>query len=254
LELPLSFFILSAVSILVTGISKSGFAGGLGVMNVPLMSLFVSPQFALAVMMPILIAMDMIIIWHYRNSWDRSIVLMLIPGAILGVIIGAMTFHYMNADIIKFIVGLISMILVLQFFFISKSQLMPKPSGKTIPFILGSISGFAGFIAHAGGPPVKGYLIQQKPDKTEFVATNGAFVFFINTLKCFGYTILGNMTFESMKVSLVLSPMIFIGIALGTYLHRLINPKIFTKFVYILLAMAGLKLLWDSAPSIAVMF
>ena len=73
-------------------------------MNVPLMSLFVSPQFALAVMMPILIVMDMIIIWHYRNSWDRSIVLMLIPGAILGVIIGAMTFHYMNADIIKFIV------------------------------------------------------------------------------------------------------------------------------------------------------
>lgn len=124
-------------------------------MNVPLMSLFVSPQFALAVMMPILIVMDMIIIWHYRNSWDRSIVLMLIPGAILGVIIGAMTFHFMNADIIKFIVGLISIILVVQFFFISKSQLMPKPSGKVIPFILGGISGLLALLHMLGDLPLK---------------------------------------------------------------------------------------------------
>lgn len=253
MELPLSFFILSAVAITITGISKSGFAGGLGVMNVPLMSLFISPQFALAIMMPILIVMDIIIVWHYRNSWDRSIVMMLIPGAVLGVVIGGLTFHFMDANIIKFVVGLISIILVVQFFLIAKSQIAPKKSGKIIPFVLGTVSGFAGFIAHAGGPPVKGFLIQQKPDKTEFVATNGAFVFFINTLKCAGYTILGNMTFESMKISLLLSPMLFIGIALGTYLHNLINPKAFTKFVYLLLSIAGFKLLWDSAPSIVQM-
>ena len=254
MELPLSFFFLSAVAITMTGISKSGFAGGLGVMNVPLMSLFISPQFALAIMMPILIVMDIIIVWHYRNSWDRSIVMMLIPGAVLGVIIGGLTFHFMDANLIKFAVGVISLILVVQFFFIARSQIVPKKSGKLIPFILGAVSGFAGFIAHAGGPPVKGFLIQQKPDKTEFVATNGAFVFFINMLKCVGYTILGNMTFESMKISLLLSPMLFIGIALGTYLHNLINPKVFTKFVYLLLSIAAFKLLWDSAPSIVKMF
>lgn len=254
MELPLSFFILSAVAITITGISKSGFAGGLGVMNVPLMSLFISPQFALAIMMPILIVMDIIIFWHYRKSWDRSIVMMLIPGSVLGLAIGGLTFHFMDANLIKFVVGAISIILVVQFFLIAKSQSIPKKPGKLIPFLLGTVSGFAGFIAHAGGPPVKGFLIQQKPDKTEFVATNGAFVFFTNTLKCAGYTLLGNMTFESMKVSLLLSPMLFIGIGLGTYLHNLINPKVFTKFVYMLLAIAALKLLWDSAPSIVQMF
>lgn len=222
-------------------------------MNVPLMSLFISPQFALAIMMPILIVMDVIIVWHYRNSWDKTIVMMLIPGAIFGLTIGALTFHFMDANIIKFIVGLISIILVVQYFFIAKSQISPKSSGRVLPFLLGIISGFAGFIAHAGGPPVKSYLLQEKPDKTEFVATNGAFVFFTNTLKCFGYILLGNMSFESMKYSLVLSPMIFIGVALGTYLHRLINPKVFTKFVYMLLAIAALKLLWDSAPMISSM-
>ncbi|MEP3199720.1 MAG: sulfite exporter TauE/SafE family protein [Lentilitoribacter sp.] len=253
LELPLSFFILSAVAITITGISKSGFAGGLGVMNVPLMSLFISPQFALAILMPILIVMDIIIIWHYRKAWDRSIVMMLIPGAVLGVAIGGLTFHFMDANLIKFVVGLISLILVVQFFFITKPHMTSQKSGRVIPFVLGAVSGFSGFIAHAGGPPVKGFLIQQKPDKTEFVATNGAFVFFINTLKCVGYTILGNMTFESMKISLLLSPMIFIGIALGTYLHNLINPKVFSKFVYLLLSIAGVKLLWDSVPAIVKM-
>ncbi|WP_412562653.1 hypothetical protein [Thalassobius sp. MITS945101] len=57
--LPPLFFITAALCVLLTGISKSGFAGGLGVMSVPILSLFVAPQFAGAVLMPILLLMDL---------------------------------------------------------------------------------------------------------------------------------------------------------------------------------------------------
>ncbi|MEP4194592.1 MAG: TSUP family transporter [Aliishimia sp.] len=74
MELTSAFYVVSILSILLTGISKSGFGGGLGVMSVPLMSLFVAPQFAAAVLMPILLAMDILIVWRYRRTWDRRII------------------------------------------------------------------------------------------------------------------------------------------------------------------------------------
>jgi len=64
---PLSFFVVAAAAVLLTGLSKSGFGGGLGVVSVPVLSVFVEPQFAVAVLMPLLITMDVIIVWQYRN-------------------------------------------------------------------------------------------------------------------------------------------------------------------------------------------
>ena len=67
-----AFYGVAAFSVLLTGLSKSGFGGGLGVMAVPMMSLFVTPQFAAAVMMPILLAMDVLIVWRYRRTMLSS--------------------------------------------------------------------------------------------------------------------------------------------------------------------------------------
>lgn len=254
MELPISFYIVSAIAIIVTGISKSGFAGGLGVMTVPLMSLFIAPQFAVAIMMPILIVMDVIIVWHYRKTWNGAIVLMLVPGALFGIFMGAMTFQFMDANLIKFIIGALSLIFVARYILSLGKSNEPKKTGKALPFILGSISGFAAFIAHAGGPPIKGLLLQKNLEKSEFVGTNGMYIFFMNVLKIFIYSGMGQLTAESLKTSLALSPMLFVGIAVGTYLHKIVDPKLFIKLVHVFLFAAGLKLLWDSAPHITTLF
>jgi uncharacterized membrane protein YfcA len=251
MDLPLSFYIVAGIAIIVTGISKSGFAGGLGVMNVPLLSLFITPQLALAILVPILLAMDLFVVWHYRRTWNKAIVLAIIPGAIFGIILGTMTFQFMDGDFIKFAIGILSLTFVMQFFFTRKKSEDAKPLGRILPFILGSASGFAGFIAHAAGPPVKGLLLQQRLEKSEFVGTNGYFVFGVNIMKLFAYVGLGQMSLESMKVSLTLSPIILVGIGLGTYLHKIIDPKLFIKVVYVLLTVVGLKLLWDSVPNLS---
>lgn len=254
MDLPLSFYIISAIAITVTGISKSGFAGGMGVMNVPLMSLFITPQSALAIMMPILIVMDIIIVWHYRKTWNSAIVLMLVPGALFGLALGAMTFQFMDANLIKFIIGILALLFVVRYFFSLNSSNEVKKVGKFIPFVLGATSGFCSFIAHAGGPPVKGLLLQQKLEKSEFVGTNSAFIFFVNTLKFFIYFGMGQLTIESLKTSAILSPMLFVGIAAGTYLHKIVDPQLFIRLVYIFLLIAGSKLVWDSAPNIGILY
>lgn len=249
MDLSAAFFLVAAIAVLITGISKSGFGGGLGVMSVPLMSLFIAPQFAAAILMPILLVMDIIIVWQYRARWSRPVVALLLPGALLGLAVGALMFQAMNADVIRFLVGILALFFVAQYVLRQRKVQQPQQAVAPLVFSLGAISGFASFIAHAGGPPVKGFLLRQKLEKSVFVGTNTMFFFSMNAIKTVAYGAMGQLTAESMKVSLLLSPMLVLGIGLGTLLHRFVDQNIFTKIVYGFLFLTGLRLLWDGAAS-----
>jgi uncharacterized membrane protein YfcA len=73
------FYLVAIPAVLIAGVSKSGFGGGLGVMAVPLMALALSPQAAAAIMLPILCLMDVANVWAYRKNWDRRNMMILIP-------------------------------------------------------------------------------------------------------------------------------------------------------------------------------
>ncbi|GFE48421.1 UPF0721 transmembrane protein [Roseobacter cerasinus] len=250
MDLTSSFYIVSALAVVITGISKSGFGGGLGVMSVPLMSLYIAPQVAVAILMPVLLAMDLIIVWQYRHRWNRAVVRMLLPGAGAGLILGAISFHWMSADLIRFAVGVLALVFVAQFLLAqTRGRGVGASSGATI-LALGALSGFASFVAHAGGPPVKGILLRQNMQKSVFVGTNTMFFFAMNAIKTVSYAGMGQFSTESLQVSLLLAPMLVVGIGLGLILHRVIAQTIFTRLVYGFLFLAGVKLLYDSGGAI----
>ncbi len=249
MELSPTFYVVTATAILITGISKSGFGGGLGVMSVPLMSLFIAPQFAAAILMPILLAMDIIIVWHYRARWSRKVVMVLLPGALIGLALGAATFQAMNADVIRFLVGILAMVFVAQYVLHRRRETKPRQTPGPLVFMLGTVSGFASFVAHAGGPPVKGFLLRQRLEKSVFVGTNTMFFFSMNAIKSLAYGAMGQLTPESLKVSLWLSPVLVLGIGLGMLLHRFVDQSMFIRIVYGFLFLTGLRLLWDGATN-----
>ena len=92
MTLPLSFYLVTAAAVFVTGLSKAGFGGGLGVISVPMLSMFVEPQFAVAVLMPLLITMDAIVVWQYRHRWRKDVVKAMLPGALVGLAKGSQRF------------------------------------------------------------------------------------------------------------------------------------------------------------------
>lgn len=250
MDLPTSFYLASILAILITGVSKSGFGGGLGVMAVPIMSLFVAPQFAAAVMMPILLAMDILIVWRYRKTWSRGIVWSLLPSALLGLGLGALVFQHMQADVVRFLIGLLALFFVMQFLMQRRRLTADPETPRAVVWGLGAMSGFASFVAHAGGPPVKGYLLQQQLNKTVFVGTNTVYFFSLNFIKTLAYGSAGTLDHDSLTVSLAVAPFLFVGVFLGTRLHHVVDQTVFVKIVYGFLAMAGAKLLWDSVPNL----
>jgi uncharacterized membrane protein YfcA len=242
------FYHMAIIVILLTGMDKGGFARGMGTMAVPALALLVDPRVAAAIMLPILCCMDLVTLRAFRGQWDIKIVRVIVPAAALGIALGTLSFRYLSADHIRFIIGTLSIYVAVQQLPNSapiNKGLVSSPS-KLAARIWGAASGFSSFIAHAGGPPLSIYLLPLRLDKTIVVGTSALFFAIVNALKLIPYALLGQLHFENLKVSLILLPVAPIGVLLGVFLHRRISNHIFYFMSYSMLGIIGIKLILES--------
>lgn len=68
-----TFFVLATISVLVVGISRSGFEVGLGVLSLPLMASESSINEALVILLPLLIAIDLVGLRRFMRNADWRI-------------------------------------------------------------------------------------------------------------------------------------------------------------------------------------
>ena len=241
------FYLAAIPAVLIVGISKGGFGGGLGLVAVPLMALVIAPTQAAAIMLPILCVMDMIALWGFRGHFDKRNLQILLPAAALGIGIGALTFQYLSDHHLKLMIGLVTLAFcghwVKQQF--SSTEPAPKSADIGRGGFWGMMAGFTSFSVHAGGPPVSFYLLPQKLDKTLFVGTTVVFFATVNLIKLLPYGLLGLLPVGNLTTSLMLVHLAIIGVKLGLYLHSRINETWFYRLCYGFLFLTGLKLSWE---------
>ena len=241
------FYPLAILAILIIGMSKSGFGGGLGVLAVPIMSLAISPQQAAAILLPLLCLMDIFAVIQYRRSFDKRNLFILLPAAMVGIVLGTLFFRYLSEAHIRVMVGVISVLFVVHFF--AKTSPEPHRADVGRGLFWGTVAGFTSFGVHAGGPPVNMYLLPQRLHKSLFVGTTVIFFMIVNYVKLIPYAFLGNLSGGNLLTSLVFAPLAPLGIWLGVKLHHRINEKIFYTLCYIFLGITGVKLIWDGVMS-----
>ncbi|MBP5858845.1 sulfite exporter TauE/SafE family protein [Marivibrio halodurans] len=248
------FYLVAIPGVLVAGISKGGFGGGLGIVAVPAMALVIGPVQAAAIMLPILCVMDLFGLAAYRRKADWRNLMCLLPGALVGTAIGALTFHWFDADAVRLTIGLVAVIFTLHHWSGTGTRRRPPgpDEGDTMPGpshvrggIWGTFAGFTSFVAHAGGPPVQFYMLPQRVDKTLYVGTTVWLFFIVNAVKLVPYSTLGLFSVQNLGTSLALLPLAPIGIWIGVRLHGLVGQALFYRIAYGLLFLTGLKLCWD---------
>ena len=244
------FYAVVIPAILLMGISKGGFGGGVGLIATPMVALVTTPTRAAAILLPILCAMDVVGVIAYRRSWDPVNMRILLPGSVVGILLGTATFRFLDESLIRLLLGALALGFVLRYWLARTPQQQPTAPSRRAGSFWAAVSGFTSFVAHAGGPPLSVYLLPQNMDKTLFVGTTVVYFTFVNYLKLVPYSLLGQFSGENLLTSLVLSPLAPLGMWLGIWLHRRINEKIFYQAIYLMLAAVGLKLLYDGVGAL----
>ena len=255
MDFPLSFYLLGAVVVVLTGMSKGGFAGGLGTLSVPLLTLMIDPLVAAAIMLPILCCMDLFSLAAYRRHCDGTILRSILPAAIFGIGLGSLTFATMSAEYIKLMIGGFALYVATQELYrtVFKKSAVPPKASSIKASICGFASGFGSTIAHAGGPPLSIYLLPLRLDKTVMVGTSVVFFTIVNATKLIPYAWLGQLHSQHLLASLLLMPFAPLGVKLGVYLHHRVSTDVFYRLSYIILGLVGLKLVYENFyPALAL--
>jgi uncharacterized membrane protein YfcA len=224
------FYLVVIPAILLVGISKGGFGGGVGLIGTPMLALVTTPTRAAAILLPILCAMDIVGVVAYRRSWDPVNMRILVPGSALGILLGTASFRFLDENLIRLLIGALALAFVLRYWL--PTERAPEPAAPSRR-------------AGSGGPPLSVYLLPQHMDKTLFVGTTVIYFAFVNYVKLIPYALLGQFSGENLLTSMLLSPLAPVGMWLGIWLHQRIDEQLFYQTVYLMLALVGFKLLYD---------
>jgi uncharacterized membrane protein YfcA len=246
-----AFWLAAITAVLILGIAKSGFGGGIGFVATPLIALTISVADAAALLLPILIIIDLLSIRHYRGVYDKPSLKLLLPSAILGIFLGALVFNASrdNEELLRRALGLLAVLFVI--YQVGRSALMGvleghRP-GQAVGIFLGVLSGFGSTLAHAGGPPATMYLLPQKLPRRIFAGTAVWFFFVVHLIKLIPYGALGLLRVGNLVTVLLLTPVAFIGVWLGIKLNRNFDEQWFNRVIYLFLFLTGLQLLTGGA-------
>ena len=238
------FYAVSIPAVLLLGLSKSGFGSGFGSLAVPIMALTVTVPQAAAILMPILFVMDVLGMAAYRRDFDRRLLRFLIPMGLLGIVIGTLSFRYLDAALVAGLVGVFTLLFLAQRMVFPTRADAPPP-GKFMGGIFTVLSGFTSFVAHAGGPPINAYVLPLRLAPPVFTGTMLVFFFVINLSKWVPYAWLGLLDVKNMVTALALLPLAPIGVYAGVKMARNMSPVLFYRLVHLGMLLTGLKLVWD---------
>jgi uncharacterized protein len=239
-----AFYAAAIPAVLLMGISKSGFGAGFGSLAVPLMALAVTVPQAAAIMMPLLLVMDLMGLHAWRRHFDWPLIRFLLPFGLLGTVVGTLLFRSMDAQTVAGIVGLFTLAFLAQRLLFPPRVDSPPPP-RWVGAVLTTTAGFTSFVAHAGGPPVNAYVIPMRLTPPVFAATMAVFFFAVNLSKWIPYAWLGLLDLRNLATSLVLMPLVPVGVLVGVRLAQRVSPVLFYRLVYAGMLLTGLKLVWD---------
>ncbi|HST37662.1 MAG TPA: sulfite exporter TauE/SafE family protein [Allosphingosinicella sp.] len=241
-----AFYLLAIPAVLLLGLAKGGLSG-MGALGMPLLALAMDPVQAAGILLPILIAQDVIGVAAFRKSWDRHVLAVMLPSAVIGVVLGWWFAASVSSRAVLVAVGAISLLFGLYRLWLERGGRIAASarSPAWIGTLFGIATGFTSQVAHAGGPPFQMWVMPRRLDRDVLIGTTAIFFAVLNWIKVPAYVALGQFTRDNALTTLALLPFALLGSLAGVWLVRRIEMSRFYTLVYLLMVVAGTKLLWD---------
>lgn len=251
------FYALAVPAVITMGLAKGGFAG-VGQLAMPMLALVISPVQAAAILLPILIIQDVVGVWAFRRSWDKGVLIVLLPGALIGIALGWLLAAKVSATVVLGVLGAISIVFAAFRLWISRpaamaklkhSRPLPPIADKVLGVVLGMGSGFTSQVAHAGQPPFQMWVLPKALPTATLIGTTAIYFAVVNWLKVPAYLMLGQFTRENMMTAAALAPVAIASTFAGVWLVKRVSAERFYTLIYILMIGVGAELLWQALRS-----
>lgn len=241
------FYALAIPAVIMLGLAKGGFAG-MGALSLPLLTFAVDPVRAAAIMLPVLIVQDVVGVWAFRRTVDWRLLGWMLPGAIIGIVLGYGFAASVSPQAVMAAVGAISVIFGTYRLWAARHE-GPRSAAlwpEWIGILFGVASGFTSQIAHAGQPPFQFWVLPRKLSRELLVGTTAIFFAAVNWIKVPAYFALGQFTTANLLSSATLLPLALISTVAGVALVRRVSPDRFFTAIYALMIAVGTALVWEA--------
>ncbi|MDD1781825.1 sulfite exporter TauE/SafE family protein [Enterovibrio sp. ZSDZ35] len=212
-----------SLACLVTGFSKFS-VGGLGLVILPLMMVALPGPEALGVIVPLYLLTDFIAVMTYRKNINWSVLMRLIPFGAVGVALGTFVLGNIDARTFMTVLGLLIFTLLGLSIWLDYRPL-PIFTNRYAASVAGMLCGFVGVLANAAGPLMGLFLLEQKMEKSAYVATRVWAFLMLNIMKVVGLVSLGLINTDTLQGSAVGLPALFLGMFFGYKFFARISPE-----------------------------
>ncbi|OEJ41987.1 hypothetical protein AR457_05540 [Streptomyces agglomeratus] len=254
---------LAAASALV-GFSKTAVSGA-NTVSLAVFAAVLPARESTGVLLPILIAGDLIAVLVYRRHAHWPTLLRLFPAVAVGVVAGAVFMLWADDDAVRTSIGAILLLMAGVTLWRRRAPAGAGPvagSGAGAPAppdppeadagpgggrfkarSYGVLGGFTTMVANAGGPVMSLYLLSAGFQKLGFLGTSAWFFLIVNTSKVPFSVGLGLIDGRSLLLDAALVLFVVPGAWLGRACVDRINQRLFERLVIAATVLGGLQLL-----------
>ena len=251
---PWVYYTCVAAAVLIVGMSKAGFGGAAGIAAIPVMGAVMPPYHMLGVMLPLLIAADILSNLHHLKNYEWRFLRPLLAGAAVGVAMGSLGFWMLKDSHpeafqggLAILIGAICLLFVgLQLWGLSGRRVPEIPRTTPCSVGIGLVSGIVSTVSHSAGPIATLYLLPEKMDKGRLVGTLLLMFLLVNVSKIPTFVALGTINGQTLWDSLWFIPLIPVGTLLGAWLHKRVPEKPFVAIMYVTAAVTAAYMIWKS--------
>lgn len=230
------------------GLAKTSIAG-LGTLAVVGFALVLPARQSTGVLLPLLIAADVMAITVYRRDAVWSLLRRLALWVALGILLGAAYLARADDTLMRPTIGVLVLVgVVVSVVSLPRRQVVdgdgdPPPARPALAAAVGVAAGFASMVANAAGPLMTLYLLYAGLPVRRFVGTAAWFFFVVNLAKSPFSAGLGLLDGEALRITSLLLPTLAVGAFAGVRIVRVIPQALFERIALTMVAVAAIPLL-----------
>ena len=222
----------------IIGLSKAGLKG-IDIMNVTIMALVFGGKASTGIVLPLICFADILAVLFYHRHAEWRHFWKLMPWMVVGILIGVVVGKNLDELIFRRIMAVIIVLTVFVMLLLEVRKNIKLPDSKLFATGMGLGAGFATMLGNLAGSFSNLYFLAMRVPKQNFIGTSAWVFLVINYFKLpFQIIYWKNITLHTLKIDLLLIPILLIGFWAGIKIVSRIKDNSYRKVV-MLLTLAG---------------